>query len=48
MLQEMLKANLPDSTIHADINDFMINRSTIPADIISTGVRPDLVLVNRK
>ena len=48
MLQEMLKVNLSETTINADLDGFTINGSTIPADILSTGARPDLVLLNRK
>ena len=48
MLQEMNLAKIQDTTIYADIDGFKINNSTIPADILSTTVRPDIVILNRK
>ena len=47
MLQQMFQAKTHSPTLYADMKGFKINHSTIPADIISTAVRPDLVIVNR-
>ena len=33
--------------IYADLPTFRINGGTIPADIVVTGERPDLIIVNR-
>ena len=44
----MLQAKTHDTTIYADIESFKINNSTIPADILTTAVRPDIVILNRK
>ena len=48
MFHEMRITKLPETTIYADIEGFQINASTIPPDIISTSLRPDLVIINRK
>ena len=44
-----LKSNLPEGLeIFADLPNFWLNGSTIPADILCTLQRPDIVIIDRK
>ena len=44
-----LKKSAPeDLEVFADLPNFWLNGGTIPPDILPTGLRPDLVLINRK
>ena len=36
-----------DVTVYTDLPELSINGGTIPADIVATGQRPDIVLINR-
>ena len=47
MTQEINKVKPDQVTIYTDIPGKSINGGTIPADIITTGQRPDIVLFNR-
>ena len=47
MTNEIMKVKEYQVTIYADIRGKSINRGTIPADIITKGQRPDIVLINR-
>ena len=47
MTNEIIKVKSDDVTIYTDIPGRSINGGTIPADIITTGQRPDIVLINR-
>ena len=43
-----LKEKAPDNLeIFADLPNFWLNGGTIPPDILPTGLRPDLVIINR-
>ena len=48
MTSEINKVKPTEVTIYTDIPGLSINGGTIPADIITTGQRPDIVLINRK
>ena len=48
MHNEITKVKPDDLTIFTDIPGKDFNGGTIPADIIPTGQRPDIVLINRK
>ena len=48
MTKEICKVKEDKVTIHTDIPEYSINGGTLPADIITTGQRPDIVLINRK
>ena len=47
MTNEIMKVKEYQVTIYADIRGKSIIGGTIPADIITTGQRPDIVLINR-
>ena len=44
---EMIKGKPADVTIHADLPGHQINGGSIPADILTTSQRPDIVIINR-
>ena len=45
---ETLKADKPDSIdIYADIEGHRINGNTLPADIVLTNQKPDIVIIDR-
>jgi hypothetical protein len=48
MIKEICKVKEDEVTIHTDIPGYSINGGTLPADIITTSQRPDIVLINRK
>ena len=48
MTSEINKVKQTEVTIYTDIPGQTINAGTIPADIITTGQRPDIVLINRE
>ena len=48
MTSEINKVKPEEVTIYTDIPGLTINGGTIPADIITTGQRPDIVIINRK
>ena len=48
MHSEIFKVKSDEVTIFTDIPGKSINGGTIPADIITTAQRPDIVLINRK
>ena len=44
-----LRSNIPEGfEIFADLPNFWLNGSTIPADILCTSQRPDIVIIDRK
>ena len=47
MFDEFSKNKEDNTTIYADLPDHQINCGTIPADILTTPQRPDLVIINR-
>ena len=48
MSSEMTKGKPNDTIIYIDIPGHQINGGTIPPDIVTTGQRPDIVIINRK
>ena len=48
MHNEIAKVLPSEVTLFTDIPGKTINGGTIPADIVTTGQRPDIVLINRK
>ena len=48
MHSEIIKVKSDETTIFTDIPGKSINGGTIPADIVTTAQRPDIVLINRK
>ena len=46
-LSEMVKGKPDEITIHADLPGYQINCGSIPADILTTLQRPDIVIVSR-
>ena len=48
MAQEMAKGKPSEVNIYTDIPEYSCNGGTLPADIIQTLQRPDIVLLNRK
>ena len=47
MTSEIFKLKQDQVTIHTNIPGKLINGGTIPADILTTGQRQDIVLINR-
>lgn len=45
---EMTKGKPNDTIIYIDIPGHQINGGTIPPDIVTTGQRPDIAIINRK
>ena len=44
-----LKNNAPEGLeVYADLPNFWLNGGTIPPDVLPTGQRPDLVIIDRK
>ena len=48
MKKEICKVKEDEVTIHTVIPGYSINGATLPADIITIGQRPDIVIINRK
>jgi hypothetical protein len=48
MYCELMKGKDSEVTIYTDLPDHQINGGTIPADILTTSQRPDIVLIDRK
>ena len=48
MVRQIMKGKDQGLTIYADLPDYQINGGTIPADILTTSQRPDIILINRK
>ena len=48
MVEEIRKGKWDEITMFADISGHQINGGSIPADIITTSQRPDIVILNRK
>ena len=47
-IADHIKTNKPDEvTVYADLPEQSINGGTIPADIVTTGQIPDIVIINR-
>ena len=47
MLSEMIKGKFNEITIHADLPGHQIKGGSIPAHILATSQRPDIVIINR-
>ena len=48
MFSQLMNGKEDNITIHADLPNHQINAGTIPADILATSQRPDIVIINRK
>ena len=48
MFSQLMNGKEDNITIHADLPNHQINAGTIPADILATSQRPDIVIIKRK
>ena len=48
LTKELKKSTEDNLTIYSDIPGHKINGGTIPPDVLTTGVRPDIVILDRK